>query len=328
MLNALLRSTFNIWLNFMYDPEISALITQAFRRLQSQAEAAGPYLGIQLIQWMQAVSKSDRPEEAFKSPGSFPMLLLPWMAEQSLQAATDEEFQISLISSTASGYFYIRLMDNLMDRHGEEKLSFLPALNFFHSQFQSPYQKFFPYDHAFWNFFHRTWLYSAEVTLRDAELSDIDQETFEVICAQKTCAAKIPVAAVFLYHGQPGPMEDWLRFTDLFGRWHQMWNDIFTWFKDFQYSTHTYFLSEASRRKQPDEPLVDWVMREGFAWGLGLLDGWMAELQAQAVKIGSPSLQGYLVERQRTLAAQKAGVYQRMEGSAKLLASLRKAIQR
>jgi len=311
----------------MYDPELSAVIHAAFLRLQDRALAAGPTLGEKIVQWIHSVTKTDRPEEAFMSPGSFPMLLLPWYAERSLRPEPEPAFQTSLVYSTVNGYFYIRLIDNLMDGHGEEKLTLLPALNFFHSQFQSPYQQYFPYDHPFWEFFRATWLHSAEVTLRDAELVQIDRDLFVEVSAQKTCAARIPIAAVFMHYGQPGRLEDWLRFADLFGCWHQMWNDLFDWVKDMQHATQTYFLSEAGRGKRPDEALVDWVIREGFDWGLAILDDWMVDMQELAGELGSSQLQDYLAERQISLSEQKARIIQNLEGSEKLLAALKRAVE-
>jgi len=312
----------------MYDPKLSAIIREAFLRLQVLMLETGPTLGQRISHWTRTVTKADHPEEAFKSPGSFPMLLFPWYAEQSLHPEPDSAFQADLVYSTVNGYFYIRLMDNLMDGHGEEGLDLMPALGFFHTQFQNPFLRYFKHDHLFWEFFNSTWLHSAEVTLRDAGLAQIDRALFEEVSAQKTCAAKIPIAAVFYRNEQLARMERWMNFVDLFGRWHQMWNDLFDWVKDTQYRTETYFLSEARRRMGPDEPLVDWVIREGFEWGMTVLDGWMAEMQRLVGELECPQLDDYLTERKIMLSNQEAGISQALEKSEKWLASLKNTFNR
>ena len=310
----------------MVDPRLSAIIHEAFDLLQARALEAGPTIGPRINQWIHAVTKADRPEDAFMSPASFPMLSLPWYAEQSIHPEPDPIFQTKLVYSTVNGYCYIRLIDNLMDGHGEEGLSMLPALGFFHTQFQNPYGRTFKNGHPFWEFFKTTWMHSAEVTLRDAGLVEIDRALFEDVCAQKTCAAKIPIAAVFYHYEQPDRMERWMQFVDLFGCWHQMWNDLFDWVKDTQYRTQTYFLSEARRRKRPDEPLVDWVIREGFDWGTMLLDGWMAKMQGLATELDSPPLEDYLEERKINLSNQIAGIKQAIEQSQGLLEALKNSL--
>jgi len=69
----------------MYDPRLSAIIDEAFLHLQARTLAAGPILGDRINQWIHEVTKADHPGDSFMSPGSFPMLLLPWFVEQTLQ---------------------------------------------------------------------------------------------------------------------------------------------------------------------------------------------------------------------------------------------------
>ena len=311
----------------MYDPELGEIIAQAFDRLRNQLKEAGPYLHQRISDWMLEYFKTDHPEEAFKSPQSFPVLLLPWFAEKKLTIQPDAGFQSDLVYSTVNGYCYIRFIDNLMDGHRQQDLKLLPALNFFHTQFQSPYLRYFGCDHPFWERFTSTWLHSAEVTLRDAELKEIDFDTFVKVCAQKTTAAKIPLMAVCYRYESPAQIQDWERWIDLFGCWHQMWNDIFDWVKDTRQTTLTYFLSEAERRRKTYEPVVDWVIREGFDWGMGLLDSWMLQLKDLAHQVGSPELELYLVERSKVLENQKARTFEKLEELEKLLTTLKRALK-
>lgn len=278
----------------MYDREFSALIESAFTRLRVEAQRSGGYLGEHIITWVESVYPTDKPEDAFMEEGAYPLLLLPWYAERTFHPEPDLEFQSELVYSTINGYYYIRLLDNIMDGHGAEKPSLLLILSFFHTQFQSPYMRYFGYENPFWDLFREFWMHTAEVTKRDTELIDIDFNTFISVCAQKTCAVKIPLGAVFHHNNQHERIEAWSRFVDLFGCWHQMGDDMNDWVKDSRQATNTYFLSQARRQKRPDEPILDWVIREGFQWGLELMDRWMVELQESARGMGSPELLSYL----------------------------------
>jgi hypothetical protein len=47
------------------------------------------------------------------------------------------------------------------------------------------------------------WFASADVTIQDADSTEIDREQFMRVAAQKTCAVKIPLAAVCHRFGRP-----------------------------------------------------------------------------------------------------------------------------
>ena len=312
---------------FLYPPELSDVISKAFAQLHSQVRGTGPTLGVRIDEWMREASHTDHLEEAYKSPTSFPMLLLPWYAENTLAQEPDLDFQTELVYSTVNGYYYIRLIDNLMDGHSGNELNLLTALSFFHTQFQSPYQRYFEHDHPFWEYFRSTWYRSADVTLRDAGLSDIDLRSFIEVSAQKTCASKIPLAAVCYRYAHAEKIERWSRFVDLFGCWHQMWNDIFDWVKDTRNETQTYFLSEGNRKRERGEPLIDWVIREGFDWGISSLDGWMGEMQAMAPGLESPLLVAYLETRSRLFNEQKARAWEDLEAMGDLLSTIKRGLE-
>src|SRR6185369_11102253 len=120
----------------------------------------------------------------------FPLLRLPWWLEKTLRPQPVLTFQADLVYSSMNGYYYIRLLDNVMDGHATVEHRLLPAAGFFHSQFQISYQPYFGSAHPFWNFFKQTWFQSAEVTLRDAALVDVDLPHFRQIASQKVCAGK------------------------------------------------------------------------------------------------------------------------------------------
>jgi hypothetical protein len=220
------------------------------------------------------------------------------------------------------------MIDNLMDGHTTIEPRILPALNFFYTEFQRPYQRHFAPEHPFWDHFTATWFASAEVTIRDARAETIDRDHFMQVTARKTCAVKIPIAAVCYRYERPDLIPPWAQLVDLFGCWHQMHNDLFDWRKDTEMQTRTYFLSEAERRKMPAESLADWVIREGFAWGMETLAAWMAELEARSDGLDSPDLLDYLNARDALLSERHREVAAGLQSAAQLLGLLRQAAPR
>lgn len=287
----------------MYDQELSRIIDAALVRMQTEMEQAAPFLAQRVCAWMTDLGNGS-PPDYFKHPLGFPMLLVPWWLEKTLHASPDTAFQADLVYSTINGYYYIRLIDNLMDGHATVELELLPALGFFHTQFQAAYRRYFDHRHPFWEFFERVWFQSAEATIKDAGLKDLDREQFFQVSARKTCAAMIPATAVCYKYEHQDLIAPWSQFLDLFGRWHQMWNDVVTWRKDVENGTRTYFLSEADRARQPTESVAEWVFRRGFDWGMETLLAWMADLRSMAQGLNSPDLVAYLDQREAMVRVQ------------------------
>lgn len=304
------------------------LLTAALTRLQAELGEAAPYLAGQVSAWLRALARSPQPEDYFRNPIGFPLLRLPWWLEKTLRPEPDAAFQGDLIASTVSGYYFIRLLDNVMDGHPAAggvaaEAQLLPAAGFFHTQFQTPYPRYFEPGHPFWADFRRLWFDAAEATARDAGLPEISRADFQRYAARKVCAALIPLAAVCYRYERPDRLEPWARFVEAFGAWHQMWNDVFDWSKDLRHGTRTYFLSEAARRKRPDETPAVWVVREGFAWGLADLEARLAEAAALAAALDSPDLRAYLDRRAALLRQQQADVAPGLEALVKLSKAMR-----
>jgi len=305
----------------MYDPSLSRLITAAVLRLQTDLARTAPFLGQQLSGWIRQIAGSREPEDYFKHPLAFPALLLPWWLEKSWTDTPDPLLQTDLAYSTINGYYYIRLIDNLMDGHATVETGLLPALSFFHTRFQFVYQNYFQAGHPFWDYFQTIWFQSAEAALKDASLTRIDAAQFEKIAARKVCAAKIPLAAICYRSSRTDLIEPWSQFVDVLGCWHQMLNDLLGWHRDLSRQTATYFLSEAERRRWPNEPVAGWVAREGFGWALARLESWMTALQQATLELGSPDLVNYLELRQAMLLKQQSDVSQGLQHLAAIVAS-------
>lgn len=304
----------------MYPPQLSHIITEAVARLHAEMNQAAPHMAGQVWPWLKQLAGPAQPADYFMHPRAFPALLLPWWVETSFNGAPTPELQADVAYSTINGYYHIRLIDNLMDGHATIELQLLPALNFFHTQFQSAYQPYFPAGHPFWGFFQTTWLHAAEAAMIDAGLPTLNESQFKQIAAQKVCAAKIPVAAVCYAHNRPDCIEPWSRCVDILGGWHQMLNDLFDWHKDLTRQTSTYFLSEAERRRKPDESVLDWVAGEGFVWAIEKLQAWLSALKTLADELPSPHWLDYLDTREAMLNQQKDDVAKGLESLAKIAA--------
>jgi len=303
----------------LYDPMINRHIEASMDRIRQDLSTAMPLTAAPIDAWMRDLAGDLPPAAYFTHPHAFPMLLLPWWLAQTLAPAPDAPFQSDVIYSTMNGYYYIRMIDNLMDGHATGELPLLPALGFFHTRFAQPYYPYFPAAHPFWPAFEAIWFQSADQTIQDGLFETIDLAQFMQISGHKVGAGKIPLAAVCHYYQRPDLLAPWTALFELLGCWHQMFNDLFGWQKDLNNQTRTFFLSEAQRRKQPDEPVITWVMREGIGWGVELLQSWLEQLREQADLLGSPALSDYLAQRSQALSAQHATIAQDLQQMAALL---------
>lgn len=284
------------------EPELLTLSAQAIARLETELGQHAPYLARAVAAWVRTLAQSpDHPEYYFNRPLGFPTTLLPWWLEKTFHPTPERTFQAEVLYSTINGYYFIRLIDNVMDGQAAGDRALLPALGFFHAKFQAVYHHHFAPEHPLWQVFNRYWFGSADMAAHDAEATDITLEHFQRISGLKVCAGKIPLAAVCYRYDKPELIEPWARFFDRYGQWHQMWNDLFDWSKDLRFETRTYFLAEAARRKQPAESVAQWVICEGFEWGATLLATWLTDLRALAVPLNSPDIDQYLTVREALL---------------------------
>lgn len=285
----------------MNDPQLDAWLSAALARLRAELSRSAPVLAERVWAWLQQLAASSEPADYFRHPLAFPALSLPHWLAQSLYPDSNAPLAADIVYSTVNGYYYIRLVDNVMDGHVTVERELLPAAGFFHTQFQGAYQAHFAAGHPFWEVFRETWFHAAELTLRDALLTDVDEAVFWQVAGQKVSAVKIPLTAVAFFYNQPERLPSWLRFVERLGGWHQMWNDVFDWHKDLKYGARTYFLAEAARRQHADETPAAWAVREGVAWGLATLNDWLTDLHDLARPLQSAPLLAYLAERETLL---------------------------
>lgn len=272
---------------------IDAAVRQLLDRLGTQLPGSAPLIR----QWMDSLSGGHGPRAYFTHPNAFPTLALPHWATESVGAGADPEFHVPLAYSSICGYYFIRMIDNVMDREATLETTLLPALAFFHAEFQSVYQQCFETDSSFWPLFHNAWYGTAEAAMLDARSTQITLETFEATSARKVRAALIPVGAVFVRNGHDSAIEPWSALIYQLGRWHQMENDLFDWFKDQRNGNQTFFLSTAEQGRNADETATAWIFRTGFQDACDLLRGWIGGTVQTAHSLGSASLSTYLQAR-------------------------------
>lgn len=284
------------------EPQLPALRRHALERLSANLIRNGPQIFDVVTRWTASLSPTGVAEDYFrKSRAHF--LLFPWWAEKSIRGAPDLKFQSDLIYSSVNGYYFVRLIDNVMDGHGKSELRMLPILGFFHSQFQAVYSDYFQPDSAFWEFFHSTWTAMAQATVLDANMADISATEFVGVAAMKSAGAKIPIAAVFFRYGRPDLLPQWCEFYDALSCWSRMVDDVFDSFSDAQKGTMTYFLSDAKRRKRAGESVAAWIAKGGLASGYLEADSLLQHVRELAHGLGSSELIKYLEYCQADLAS-------------------------
>lgn len=285
----------------MASQDFKDLMNGSFDKLFKQLRRDMPLIAPRLHRWAKDLGGTENPADYFLHPVAFPLMLLPWWLERQLKGNYDPVFQADLIVSNASLYYYIRLVDNVMDGHATVEPKLLPATGYFVNRFHNVYHSYFELGHPFWNYFDPTWSTFCDVTAADGHLNDVDRETFDTLIGRKVSAAKISVSAVCYRHNQPQLIPQWDEWIDTFGRWHLFREDLFDWQQDLQLGSVTYLLSEARRRKQDKEVEGIWMAREGLDWAMDQLKVWMERLYQMTFV--SPEVSAYLQAREQEVLA-------------------------
>jgi ribosomal peptide maturation radical SAM protein 1 len=305
------------------DPLFEPTLRRAYRRLEGDLAAVGPVLGRAVRDWVRGLRDARRPWVYLSHPRAFPLLYLPWFAEEVVAGRADPAFQEELLRSSLAGYFHIRLVDDSADAADPAALSLLPALGPLHLLWEAPYRAAFPDGHGFHADLARLWNECAEATLRDGRCRDIDAREYARASARKTRAALIPIRAVLHRHGRMDLAPAWTRFVQAYGLWHQMDDDVFDWDEDLDHGKATYFTSEARRRA--GEAARGWIVQQGLAWGFQRLDAWWEGALRAARVLGSPSLDAYLAVRLAIHRRQRADARRFASG---ILAGARRVVAR
>lgn len=281
------------------DRQLRQILQRAADRFYANLNAALPRTAPLIYARLKRVPAGSRTVEVCLATQSFPAFSMPWWITPAEARGTDLQFLEDLCYSTLNGYYFVRLIDNVQDGDGPADLrQLLPAGGYFHAEFQSPYQRWFPADHPFWDDFQAAWNEQAEAAAVEAELEEIDLMTFQTVSALKFGAAKGPLAAAAYRYGREADLSAWFFFVDRLGALSQLANDLFDWHHDSLAGINTYIQSEYRRsRSGPDETIHRWIMREGFDLGASQIRAWHKELAGIAGALRAPEASLWLERR-------------------------------
>ena len=302
----------------MWPPDFLNTAELAAGRVRVELSRRSPLLGQRTTGWLISLGDIDHLEHYFTHPQAVPILALPWWLETSICGKPSIPFQSDLMYSTINGYYFTRMLDDVMDGHGVDP-SALPALYHFHTQFQSTYSNYFGASSSFWAHFERMLMDTAEAAAADYLLGGINEESFSQTCARKSAAGAIPMAAVCYRYDRPALLEEWESLFRLFGRWHQMRDDLFDWSEDRSGGRHTWLLSEAERQRSKTESVPAWMGHRGFSWASEKMEGWMEEIIAAAIMLDSLDLVHYLEESRECFRRQVARMVETAAAYSRLL---------
>lgn len=321
-------------MNYPSEPAIAAWLAAGIARTTDTMQRLAPRMAAQVVPWLRALSPGAQPEAYFLHPRAFPMVQLPyWLAGTpggapggvpggAPDGRSDDALHRELAYSCVNIYYFIRLIDDVMDGAENARPLLLPAAGYFHTQWHGVFARLFPAGHPFWEAFERLWFETCEIVLHDAHQPATPLDWFLIGPGRKVHGAKIPLLAAAYHCGALERYAAWLPFFDRFAQWHQMFDDVIDWANDLRAGHSSYFLTEGAARKAQDETLAQWVAREGFAWGVATLHTWFAEVRALAAGLGAGELLTYLDWRQMLLLQDTAAMEQRLKALAALLTAV------
>lgn len=280
----------------MWTSDFFLTARSAARRALADLELNSPLLAGRASKWLGSRCNPDQPESYFTHPQAVPILALPWWLETSIRGHVDVTFQADLMYSTINGYYFARIVDDLMDGHNID-YTVLPSLYFFIMKFHNTYYKYFGRTDSFWSEFERLLMETADSAAADCALEDIGARAFVQVSARKSAAGAIPMAAVCYLYKRAELLAPWEGLFRLFGCWHQMGDDLADWSDDSENGRRTWLLSEADRQRSANESIPAWMGRVGFQWAFEKMEGWMEEILAAGEGLNSPELMNYLSER-------------------------------
>jgi hypothetical protein len=306
----------------MVEEPFCEMVSEAVHRLEAEVEALSPFMAVPAKAWMRRLAGGRDPAAYFTHPRAFPFVLLPWWFERAARGSIDRELHIKLAGSSISGYYFIRILDGIMDGHAGKELEFLPILGVFHERFQSPYLSLFPDGHPFHDRFAATWSACLDATAQDAALGAPTLDAFVTVTARKVLAASIPLQAVAWLLDRQDELADWMAFFDLLGCWHLMEEDILDFNEDAGREARTFVLCLAERRRRPGQSPVGWLLESGIDEIAATMAGWMGELARRAAVLSAPEPAAYLIQRDERFRREIAATRPAMQALARVDAAL------
>lgn len=305
-----------------FDEEVLEIAGGAISVLRKRLLLLTPFLAGEVDTWMEGLPRTGAAPHYFLG-GRAILLLLPRFLCEVSRSSPDLSFERDLAYSTVSAYYFVRLIDDVIDNSPAARHSLLPLLGFFHAEFQRVYGHYLKPDSVFWDHFHRIWGRMADATVEQGRLTEISVEDFRRLSAARSGGLKIPLAAACEFYQRPDLIPAWCAFFDQFAVWSQMLDDIFDWASDYGQGTASYFLSEARRRKGENDSVSLWILEEGLDWGYEFALSQLRELRLAATGLETERLLRFIDYRQ----AQVAELWRELHSQSPALARLALAFE-
>ena len=261
-------------------------------RLSDTLRTQAPHLATPVAEWLEGIAPAGKLAGYFTHENRFPMLSIPWWIADAVGVPSTDPLRADVIYSTMAGYCSIRLIDDLLDG-ATARLDLVPALAVFHSEFQFPYQRYFPAEHPFWELFRARWFGAADFARDHPSTSD-----FEIRVRHRLGPAEIPVAAVLFHAGRLDQVGSWGQLLNRIGRVEQLLDDLTDWLDDHRRKAPNIVLANHRARAQPNEGLEPWMLREGYQTAIDLASTWLNELATAARPFGVVSLDQFIARRE------------------------------
>lgn len=281
---------------------LSRAVEAGAARLEHALGSELPATAPAAFAWLRSLTAAGRLADYFRHPSRFPMLALPWWAAGP-DRDDDFEFHADIVASTMAGYYYVRLIDDLVDRQPGVSINLLPLTALLHTEFETPYRRHFPPASPFWPLFRSAWLASADAMVPGAGGSALSPEALLERATATIGAVVIPLRAVTLATGVADRFEPWREVVFDLARAEQLLDDLVDWQVDCDRSLPNILLAEAGRRSRPDEAAPAWMVREGYRWGLTAVKERLAALAGPVAALGSAPLAEFLAARVRAVSA-------------------------
>jgi hypothetical protein len=256
-----------------------------------------PTLAPRALGWLRALTTTGRPADYFLHPRRFPVVRLPWWSVE--DRPPDPALLDDVVRGTMAGYWYVRLVDDLVDREPRTPVEVLPLAAFLHLEFEGAWRRHFPAESPFWPVFRARWLALADSTAPAAD--DPGPDALVARAAATIGAVVIPIRALTLAAGVPARFGPWAAAAEALARAEQLLDDLTDWHTDHERGQPNVLVALGAR-EVGHAAVPGWVAREGFRRGLGLAAAALDRAAPLVAALGSEGLDGFLAARRAALA--------------------------
>ena len=270
------------------EPDLGSILASALEHLKVHLEQDMPLLAPKVFTWLAGLSSSNQPTDRFLGELMYPIFLLPWSLEEELaDGQTNIEWQVELITSSLGGYYYIKLIDDLVDGDVSLDPQLAPAAPWFFWHFQRPYQKHFPLHHPFWHSDFPIGSFGSCDEIRwEQRGGPRTRAEFREVAVQKCSLIRLPLILVADRYSGRQRLPPWLELAEVLACLCQMLDDVTDWRSDLAWG-RSYFLTYGRAAAGGEENLPTWILTDGLRWALSEIAWWWEAVQRASEEIRS-----------------------------------------